>query len=198
MISMIARPVIGGVFLPLLQDPDLWRTRFQQGVKSDAQWAKFPLFERTTVVPTAQTAPADWQYTTNAPDPNWFRPTFDASSWKVGKSGFGTPETPGASVNTQWESSDIWIRRELVIPKTDTKSLRLTLHNDNATEVYINGVLAFQATGYTSQYTTFPIRPAGLRAIRFDRPNLIAAHCHQDSGGQYIDLGFATEKRVTR
>jgi len=190
--------VIGGVYLPLLQDPDLWRTRFHRGVKSDAKWATFPLFERATVVPTAETAPADWQYTTNAPAPDWFKPTFDASSWKAGKSGFGTAETPGATVNTLWDSSDIWIRREVVIPKTDPASLRLKLHYDNATEVYINGVLAFRATGFTSQYTTFPIRPSGLKAIRFDRPNLIAVHCHQDSGGQYIDLGFSTEKRISR
>lgn len=198
MISMIARPVIGGVYLPLLQDPDLWRTRFHRGVKSDAKWAPFPLFERATVVPTAETAPADWQYTTNAPAPNWFKPTYDASSWKAGKSGFGTAETPGATVNTLWDSSDIWIRREVVIPKTDPTSLRLKLHYDNATEVYINGVLAFRATGFTSQYTTFPIRPSGLKATRFDRPNLIAVHCHQDSGGQYIDLGFSTEKRISK
>jgi hypothetical protein len=67
-------------------------------------------------VPTAQIAPQEWRYMTDAPAQNWFAKDFDDTSWKTGQSGFGTEGTPGAIVNTVWNTPDIWIRREFSLP----------------------------------------------------------------------------------
>ncbi len=56
-------------------------------------------------------------------------------------------------------------------------------------EVYINGVLALRTSGYTSGYEAFPLTAAGKAALKPGK-NLIAIHCHQTGGGQYIDFGL--------
>ena len=56
-------------------------------------------------------------------------------------------------------------------------------------QVYINGVLAVKAGGFISSYDTFPLTPAGKAALKTGK-NLIAIHCHQTNGGQYVDFGL--------
>ena len=66
------------------------------------------------------------------------------------------------------------------------------MHHDEDAEIYINGVRAATATGYTSDYDPLPLNAAGRAALK-PGPNLIAIHCHQTSGGQYIDAGFVQQ-----
>ena len=67
----------------------------------------------------------------------------------------------------------------------------LRMHHDEDAEVYMNGVLAVKSTGYTSEYTEFPLSAAGRKALK-SGGNLIAIHCKQTTGGQYIDAGLVT------
>ncbi len=64
------------------------------------------------------------------------------------------------------------------------------MHHDEDVEVYLNGVLAATASGYTSAYETVPLTAPGRAALKAGR-NLIAVHCRQTEGGQYIDLGLS-------
>ena len=112
-------------------------------------------------------------------------------SWKQGKSGFGTRGTPGAVIGTTWNTRDIWLRRQVNIPAVNRRNLQAWIHHDEDAEMYINGVLAVKVSGWTSQYHAFPIRPAARAALK-PGENLISIHCHQRTGGQYIDAGFLT------
>lgn len=76
------------------------------------------------VVPAADTAPAEWRYTTTKPDGEWFSAGFDDSAWQVGRSGFGTPSMPAAIISTKWETPDIWLRREIELPVGDLTNLK--------------------------------------------------------------------------
>lgn len=147
----------------------------------------------TTVVPAADQQSAVWRYSTTNPGTNWFLPDFDASGWREGQSGFGTSQTPGARVGTRWNGTDIWLRREVEIPADQLGSLELWMHHDEDARVYVNGILAVRAPGYTTGYETIPLNANGERALKAGR-NLIAVHCHQVEGGQYIDLGIVTVK----
>jgi len=146
-----------------------------------------------TLVPTAEKDPVTWRYTTETPPDNWFEPEFDASSWKEGPAGFGQRNTPGANVRTEWQTPDIWLVRVLELPaaaKLHIKSsLHLRMHHDEDAQVFLNGVLVKKVAGFTTDYGLFPIADEGQSLLRTGK-NVIAVHCHQTGGGQYIDVGI--------
>ncbi|MBI5685959.1 MAG: DUF4965 domain-containing protein [Verrucomicrobia bacterium] len=186
-----ARPVIGGVFAQMLYDKAVWKKYASRDKTKASGWAPMPVAPIVrTVVPNArEDANITWRYTTQKPADGWFKPGFDDASWKEGKAGFGSPKTPGAKMRTLWKTADIWLRREFDLPASATGDLRLSLHHDEDAEVFINGVLAAQVTGYVQDYEETPLLPAGRAALKPGK-NLIAVHCHQTTGGQYIDVGI--------
>jgi len=152
---------------------------------------ELPPPEVSTVVPDARDEAYLWWYTLNEPEGDWFAPRFDDVSWQEGEAGFGRKDTPGTIVRTLWESEDIWIRRRFDLPGGTMDDLYLTVHHDEDAEVYINGILAATLRGYTSTYVDEPISQEAKASLR-RRGNVIAIHCHQTGGGQYIDAGFVT------
>ncbi len=190
-VGFTARPVVGGVFAQMLYDAKVWRAYAARDRTRAAGWAPLPKAPRViSVLPTAQESKLDWRYTTRKPAEGWQAPDFDASSWKEGAAGFGTRGTPGARVRTVWDTSDIWLRRDFEMPAGSFTDLRLVIHHDEDAEVYINGVRAAALQGYTTDYETFPLGAEARAAIVPGR-NVIAIHCRQTGGGQYIDAGFA-------
>ncbi len=141
------------------------------------------------VVPSSEKEGQVWRYTCVRPDTGWFSFRFDDSHWKEGPGGFGTKETPGAIVRTDWKSDDIWIRRTFCLERTPSDSLVLRLHHDDDAEVYLNGVLALAVPEWTTEYEEFEISNEARVALKVGQ-NCIAVHCHQRSGGQYIDVGL--------
>jgi putative heme-binding domain-containing protein len=141
------------------------------------------------VVETSRRAGVPWRFTTDRPSTTWSDPAFDDASWTLAPGGFGTNGTPGAVVRTVWRTPDIWLRREFAMPKADLESLRLSVHHDEDAEIYINGVLALRLPGFRSDYDEFPIAREALDAIKPER-NVLAVHCHQRNGGQYVDVGI--------
>ena len=92
-------------------------------------------------------------------------------------------------MRTEWRTADIWLRREFTLPEGKWDKLELRLHHDEDAEVYVNGALAATVSGYTTDYEETPLNPAGRAALKPGK-NVIAAHCHQTAGGQYIDVGL--------
>jgi hypothetical protein len=142
------------------------------------------------VVPTSQKEPQTWRYVTTKPEDNWYRTDFDDATWQTGPGGFGTRDTPGTAVRTEWKNSDIWVRRNFTLAdKQPTDRLLLLIHHDEDAEVYLNGVLATKTSGYTTDYEWFEIRPEARKSLHAGK-NSIAIHCKQTGGGQYIDAGL--------
>ena len=192
-----ARPVVGGVFLQMLYNREVWHKYAARDKTKASNWAPLPQPPKiTVVVPAADRHPALWRYTTTAPAGGWMKPDFDAASWKQGRSGFGTTETPGAIVGTTWNSDDIWLRREVTLPAEKFHHMLAWFYHDEDAEVYINGVLALKANGYITSYDTFSLTPEGRAALK-PGANLIAIHCHQTGGGQYVDFGLVESTPVT-
>jgi hypothetical protein len=151
--------------------------------------------KKTVLAQTAQGEEIMWRYTADKPAGDWFMPEFDASNWKEGKAGFGTKGTPGAIVGTQWNTPDIWLRREFILPAGEFRDLSLVMHHDEDAEVYINGVMASKVRGHIGDYEDFSLSADAIKALKPGK-NVLAVHCHQTTGGQYIDVGIVNYEAV--
>ena len=142
-------------------------------------------------VPTSQDHAQTWRYRTTPPEQGWQSPDYNDSSWKEGPAGFGTEGTPGAIVRTEWKSSDIWLRRSFELAEPPSGELSLVIHHDEDAEVYLNGQLIAELKGYTTGYVAELLDETAQEALRQGK-NVLAVHCRQTGGGQYIDVGLAT------
>ena len=145
------------------------------------------------VVPTSEASGLTWRYTFEAPSGAWQGPGYDDSGWKQGPGVLGTRNTPGASVRTTWDTSDVWLRRNFDLPEVDTAGLLLSVLHDEDAEIFLNGVLAATVKGYTGSYEELAIAPEARATLKPGK-NAIAIHCRQTLGGQSIDAGLVELK----
>ena len=132
-----------------------------------------------------------WHYTTEKPAADWTKPAFNDSAWSEGYGSFGTSGTPGAVVRTRWNTTDIWLRREVTLPTTQFTNLQFYVHHDEDVEIYVNGELAATGTGFTTDYVPMPIRPGARALLEPGARVTLAVHCHQTVGGQNVDVAIA-------
>ena len=159
------------------------------------QFLPMPANPNPELLPTALDVASKWAYSEQKPSDNWMKPNFDSKAWKTGAAGFGknyqNDTNDRFQIRTNWDTPDIWMRREISLPASLPKTLTFLCAHDEDVEIYVNGVLAAQATGYTTNYVSLPITPEGRAAFKPGK-NLVALHCHQTMGGQYVDLGIAS------
>ena len=142
------------------------------------------------LLPTSEKEKASWLYTVEKPAEDWFKPSANGSGWKSGLAPFGVEEISlSRRPATVWTNAELWLRREFTLPAAHFAAVALSMHHDEDVEVYINGVLAAKATGYTASYEPLLLRSEALAVLRPGR-NVLAAHCRQKLGGQYFDLGI--------
>jgi putative heme-binding domain-containing protein len=144
------------------------------------------------LVDTAESKPIEWRFTLAPPPATWMKSDFDDSHWTKAPAGFGTQGTPGGTVRTEWRSNDIWLRRTFALEKSAGTALQLRLHHDEDADVFLNGVEAAKVPGYTTGYIDVAINPEAVHSLH-SGTNVIAIHCRQTSGGQYIDAGIVEE-----
>ncbi|HVV70652.1 MAG TPA: DUF1793 domain-containing protein, partial [Verrucomicrobiae bacterium] len=191
--GMHARPVVGGLFIKMLADRDLWRKWARRDKMRVGKWADLPaapVIEE--VLATSRDTAANWRYTTLKPADAWATPAFDDHGWSEGAAGFGTEGTPGIKVRTTWDTGDIWLRRDFIMPKHLPRKLAFYVYHDEDVEVYVNGVLGGTESGFTTGYVPLEINREARALLKPGAHVTIAMHCHQTGGGQGVDLGFAT------
>lgn len=155
--------------------------------------------ETFVLVPTSESEPATWSYTTDKPGDGWEKSGFDDTKWKSGPAGFGEPSTPGSKVRTNWKTNDIWLRRKAKWSRRDIDRLVVRAHWDEDTEIHINGVLVKRLSGFSTEYRNSTVRGVDPKAIQewlAADEITIAVHTHQTGGGQYIDIGLMGVKRA--
>ena len=189
-----------GVAVVGVQNPDgRWGLRITEAGQASCFQRKpvqLEFYQETAkvIIPTSREKSQIWRYTTEHPAVGWVKRTFNDSRWKQGRGGFGTIGTPGAVVGTNWNTPDIWLRREFTIAAAPKGCLTLMIHHDDDAEVFINGVMAAMLHGYTANYVEIELADAAAAALKPGR-NSIAVHCHQIVGGQFIDVGLVVRTR---
>lgn len=144
-----------------------------------------------TLIPTSEKEAQQWQYTVQKPAEDWKDADFDDAGWTSGSAGFGTEGTPGATVRTEWKSDNIWIRRSFELDSMPSEGqVSLRIHHDEDAEVFINGQAVASLDGYTTGHVTVLLGSDDVQALKRGT-NVIAIHCQQTGGGQYIDAGLS-------
>jgi N-sulfoglucosamine sulfohydrolase len=156
-----------------LSEPDTWAPA--------ADVADAPAAAASAVVATAVV----WRFTTTRPGDGWTGSGFDDTGWKRGPGGFGRIRQPMARVRTPWRTSDIWLRRPFTLKRMPKRPVLLIFHDEDA-EVYLNGKRIARLKGHVTGYVAVPLDAAARSALTAGE-NLLAVHCRQSSGGQYID-----------
>jgi hypothetical protein len=185
--GMHARPVVGGFFIKMLTDREIWKKWASRDKLKPANWAPLPPPPTVHIlVPAGQT----WRYSTKKPGRGWTNVDFDATAWKEGRAGFGT-NPPGFVARTRWTSDDIWLRREMTLPANEHPHLQFIAYHDEDVEIYVNGHLAAQESGFNTSFVPLEISREVRAAMKPGAKILVAVHCHQTEGGQGIDVGLA-------
>lgn len=189
MVGFQARSVVGGFFIKMLADKNIWSKWVSKGTNVAGPWAplKFLSVNSKVILDHSLKNPVSWKYTTEKPADNWFGTDFSDSSWKTGLAGFGSPDI--SISRTSWSTNDIWIRQEFDVKAVSDKKLAVTIRHDDEAEVYVNGQLILVADGYNGRYEPNYLEKKVNEVLRPGK-NVIAIHCHQTYGGQFIDAGL--------
>ncbi|MDP4205466.1 MAG: DUF4964 domain-containing protein, partial [Bacteroidota bacterium] len=140
------------------------------------------------IVPTAAIQKWTGHYTFEKPSEGWESLKFDDSNWKQGQGAFGTQDQP--NLGTSWDTQDIWVRREFSINEDlSTQNLILEYSHDDIFELYINGIQIVK-TGYDWKNNILLPLSEKIKQYLHKGKNVIAAHCHNQEGGGYVDFGL--------
>lgn len=145
------------------------------------------------IVPVSVPAPQIWKMTTTAPPAAWTQKGFNDADWQSAPGAFGGKMEGGPKISSNWEGSDIWLRRSFKVGKlsaAETQQLVLRQYHDDGIEVYVNGVLAYQNDGATHEYDNVPMSQAAKAAIVSGADNILAVHCHDGGGDKHVDVGI--------
>lgn len=160
-------------------------------IRIDGNTYRFMGTEELALVPYAPTSKSKvWvgRYTFTQPEIGFEKPDFDDSQWKEGRAGFGTKGT--SSMKTLWETEDIWVRREVMITEDpSTLDLYVEYSHDDVYEMYFNGVQIVKTGNEWKDNVRIPLS-AEARKTLVKGKNVIAAHCHNTTGGGYVDFGL--------
>lgn len=158
--------------------------------KAAAAGLYLPPPKTQVLVPRAgQSGDQTWRWTTTSPGKDWMLAGYNDSAWRSGAGGFGTRQTPGARVGTEWNSGEIWLRRKVIVAKGAARPM-LSVHHDEDAQIFINGELAASLSGYTTSYRMIEMSEKAAELVRAGGELQIAVHCKQTMGGQYIDVGI--------
>ncbi|VBB48459.1 Glutaminase A [uncultured Paludibacter sp.] len=149
-----------------------------------------------SIIPSSNTNNKSWTaaYTFDEPKANWIDINYDDTKWKIGEAAFGTSEMP--HVKTLWNTKDIWIRRTFDLNEDLSKEqLILQYSHDDIFELYLNGEKLVKTDYSWKNDVQLILNDQAKNKLKKGK-NVIAAHCHNTTGGAYVD--FQLFKKVNR
>ena len=133
-------------------------------------------------------------YTFEKPNGNWTDVNYNDNAWKLGEAAFGTNDMP--RVKTSWTTKDIWIRRTFNLDEDISKEhLILQYSHDDIFELYLNGERIVK-TDYTWKNDVLLVLTDKIKKKLKKGKNVLAAHCHNKTGGAYVDFGLLKKGKV--
>ena len=139
-----------------------------------------------------------WQarYTRDVQPDGWQQPDFDDTAWREGTAAFGSPDL--SFVRTRWseEHSDLYVRRTIDVTAADLQEeLVLIYSHDDVFQLFINGTKVADTGETWREGIRLPL-DGELKALLRPGKNVIAAHCHNTTGGAYTDFGLFSKVKT--
>lgn len=168
-------------------------------IRVDGKVYRFLGGENRFVVPLLNDAGTEkWEasYTTHAPSSAlWYANGFDDIGWEKGAGAFGTSDMP--NIGTEWNTKDIWIRRDFHWSEEAGKNKKLFLvySHDDVFELYINGEQVVNTGLSWNNHVVVALNNQTIQSLKAGK-NTIAAHCRNTRGGGYVDFGIFGEEET--
>ncbi len=142
----------------------------------------------------------EWEgkYTFVEPDKNWISANYDDDKWATGKGAFGYFDINKVTpiVRTSWKGQHIWVRRELTLEEDLAgKEVYLQFSNDDAAEIYINGVEVVNTGNVVKMNERIKLSDEVVATLRKGK-NIMAAHCMNRMRNAIIDFGLSVSQPV--
>ena len=141
------------------------------------------------IAPAAGGYARTWRWTTRCAARGLARAFVRRRELAGGPGRFRHARTPGAIVRTSWNTEDIWLRRHFTLDALPKGALALWIHHDEDVEVYLNGAPIASLAGYRNGYGLVRLDPSAREHL-LQGDDVLAVHCHQTNGGQYVDVGL--------
>lgn len=139
------------------------------------------------VMPSAEEGKSIWRYTENEPGEDWIKSDFDDTSWKEGEGMFGGKNVEKA--RTPWTTKDIWLRKEVLISEIIDEPVLKISHDDDY-EIFINGQRLMAEVGSSGRAYKYLRLDKEKGTLFKPGKNVIAVHCVNTGGDQYVDMGI--------
>ncbi|WP_165043222.1 glutaminase domain-containing protein [Dysgonomonas sp. ZJ709] len=140
------------------------------------------------IIPMSHSENWDASYTMDQPANDWTSIDFNDANWKKGKAAFGSKGMQ--RVKTLWETKDIWIRRTFDLNEDLSKeTIILQYSHDDIFELYLNGVKLVETDYSWNNDVMFELNANAKKNLKKGK-NVIAAHCHNQTGDAYVDFGL--------
>lgn len=143
-----------------------------------------------TIIPMADEEHWTAAFTTKNPGSGWEKPGYDDSKWDRKQAAFGSPNLH--NIGTRWdrENSDIYVRREINLTPEDLKGDLIAVYShDDVFELFINGTKVADTGETWRDGVKLPLSDE-VKALLKPGKNVMAAHCHNTTGGAYTDFGL--------
>ncbi|HEY2726348.1 MAG TPA: DUF4965 domain-containing protein, partial [Parafilimonas sp.] len=151
-----------------------------------------PAYPVQWLAPTSEQQAHASKYTTVQPADNWMNEDFNDYAWTAGTLPFGNKE---ALPSTEWNTKEIWTRRDFNVFDTSIEQLLLYIRNDDDVEVYINGEKVYESRGAIHDYQEHEL-PASIIKKLHRGKNLLAMHCTNTGGDAWLDAGIGTRQSI--
>ncbi|MEP6684638.1 MAG: DUF1793 domain-containing protein [Parafilimonas sp.] len=132
------------------------------------------------------------KYVTTAPAADWISEDFNDNSWTSATFPFGNKE---ANPSTEWNTKEIWVRRNFDVFDTSIEQLLLYVQNDDDVEIYINGEKVYECACAVHDYKEYKL-PASIIKKLHRGKNLLAMHCTNTGGDAWLDAGIGTRQSI--
>lgn len=142
------------------------------------------------IAPMADEAAWEGDYSRQVQRAGWQEPGFEPVDWQRGRAAWGSDGLD--YVRTHWSdlASDLYVRRAVTLSAADlTEDLWMVYSHDDVFELYINGTKVAD-TGETWVEGVRLHLDGELKGLLHEGENVVAAHCHNTTGGAYTDFGL--------